>query len=235
MRSKSTYKKSSKKATTKKTVRKIAKDVVLDNIETKNTNALGSVSSVADNTLVIATAISNGVPALYLLNNLSQGFNEVSRIGDQAKAQKITMSMNISAVATSVLNQKFRYIIFWYKNPRGVAPTALDFFGTATPTTFTGYNFNTVDFQSRYTVIRDKMFNMSDHNQSLLAASTLNYDINPFSINLKNKSCDYTLGNAGTIADIDKNALYIWFLGNASSGANSVTVTTGGNYFFKDA
>lgn len=73
------------------------------------------------------------VPTVTLFNALQRGDDYNQRNGRSVKWTSIYQRLTCQSVATATVPHYVRYILFWYKDASGVAPTATQMFGTAAP------------------------------------------------------------------------------------------------------
>lgn len=175
-----------------------------------------------------------------LLNPLLQGLSDRTRLADDTWFTSIQVKLSISTVGTSIVGNTCRYIIFRDKQSNGAAPTFTQLLDNSTITNLTQAPYN-MDNKKRFKIIADRRFSM---NPSLVTGftpatgattSTLSIDnVHTFRRKLS-FSTNYGLSNAGTIADISTNSVYILLLSDASTaGGNGPPVNGGIRMLYKD-
>lgn len=193
------------------------------------------VAAAAENKFVqlVPTASFTGLTATMaaplLLNALSRGNTNSTRIGDRVRIRKIHINLKFYVTATmgAIVGMVRPYLI-QYKNPRGVAPSATgsDVFDQANPGLSSTFN-DQIDWHSRFKVIHD----FGHHAIWPQYSAQLPEIMLSFTKNLKFIS-DYSLGNAGTIADIDKNAIYLYIV--ADNPASTLNCEVAYKIYYKD-
>lgn len=169
----------------------------------------------------ISSILDSSNPVLYLLNGLTQGDTDSTRDGDTVTYKRMRMRLIIATSGSCVAHVQ----VIRVKKPRGVAPTLSNMFGSSTPNPITYPSNSDQTFNQHYEIVYDSERSLTS-NYSAQVVQTL-YDMDLGS-DLK---VDYSLGNAGTIADIDTNALYLVIRTDAS---NQGWVTLSKEFVFKD-
>lgn len=169
-----------------------------------------------------------------LLNPLVQGDTTITRTADEVKFTSVQMRISLQSDdvvgSPGTSSNSVRYILFWDRQPNGAAPTVATLLDTSVAGNpyFAPYNH---DYQARYKILRDRTVDMSPNYGALTIAQNMRR-----SISFKRRLARITkyAGNAGTIADIQTNSLYILFI--AYSDTDPIAVTGGGNsrVYYKD-
>jgi len=171
------------------------------------------------------TAVSvDTTGAITLLNGTQLGNDYSNRIGRKITIKSIYYRGTVCITATNSAPpvdgdssfQHWRMIIFYDKQPNGATPAVTDVLVTATPTSH--LNLNNRD---RFKVLIDKSF-VVDPYKMVDAANESTW--NRTAVNIKKyKKCHittiYNAGNAGTIADISTNAIFLLWVGNRAATA----------------
>jgi len=158
-----------------------------------------------NNALMGGANLTNATPQVNLLNGLAQGTTDQTRTGDKVRFARLKLDLLVSAPISATGNSTaYKFDIIRYKNPRGVAPTITNLYGVATPAAIDHFNDVSIDWKSRYECLASRSFVIN-----YPAATVAQVQLLSFDINLNDVQTDYSLGNVGTIADIDKNALYL--------------------------
>lgn len=131
-------------------------------------------------------------------------------------------------VAIDTIMEQARLIVFVDKQPNGAVPVVADLLNTAS--TASMLNLNNRD---RFRIIHDETFEFDPYyfsntaTQSYVSATN---QIKPVKYFKKlNIRTIFNAGTAGTIADINSEALYMFWIGNAAAGTNTdvnATVST---------
>jgi len=186
-------------------------------------------------TVFSTSSLVNSSPLMQLMNPLLRGMTVQTRIGDVAKVSKIHLNVRTTygtAVDGDVI---IKWILFAETNSQGYARTASQFasvyFGKTTPNTNAIPNYNNKDVS---------LFKILKTGQQTMRASMASVvEIRDWSVFWAPKTplrCNYANGNAGTIADIDGNAIYLFMYTDFNvAGANSINSYIEGNVYFHDA
>lgn len=125
-----------------------------------------------------------------------------------------------------------RVILFWDKQPAGAAPAITDLLKESSPVS--QLNLNNRD---RFVIVKDKNYfigpiTCDNTHSELWAGGNLGY---PFKIYKRlKKEVVFNAGSAGTIADINSGALYLFTLGNRNSGLTTAYCTYTSRVRFDD-
>lgn len=163
------------------------------------------------------TAITPGsAPVVTYWSGLLRGDDIGNRIGRQVTWKSIYQRMTIQAVATVTIPHFIRYILFWYKDPSGTAPTPTQMFGAAAPNINAMMNLNT---RKDFVILKDQVYRYSP---------VVGDQSNVFKkIYLKtNVKSIYNAGNTGNITDQESWALYsfTWCETNVAAELASVQI-----------
>jgi len=161
----------------------------------------------------ISDVLTASVPYIGLLNPLVQGTTDNTRIGDRVRFTKLNLRLNLYGPAG--LNNHIRVFVFKSKDPHGVAPTITNLFNTATPSNISHANFVSLDWTHRYQLMASRDCALTSSYSTQRAAHMC--EIN---VSLGNAISDYSIGNAGTVADMDKNAYYLVLLSDSATATN---------------
>jgi len=156
---------------------------------------------------------------LYLLNQANKGTDQNDRVGQKT----LVKSINIRGLLTNgnATTAQVRIILFIVKQPRGTAPT----FDEMLDTVAVMSQRNVTTFR-RQTILRDFVMTLSP-------LSLDSRDHKTFKIYKRlNLPVLFDDSDAGTVADIESNALYI---GAFSDAAANVAMTWTGRTAFTDA
>lgn len=178
-----------------------------------------------------------------LLNPLVQGDTSITRTADTIKATSIQMRGSVLLDADNLSGNICRVIIFWDRQPNGVAPVFSDVLDTTTITSATSntiyapYNLKNAP---RFKILYDKAKAINVMQDLTTAAGTVVSAVPCTSSYWKakiplNRECNYGLGNAGTIADISSNALFVLLLSDIPAASQPPNFTGGFRFLFHDA
>lgn len=149
--------------------------------------------------------------ALVLVNHLTKGDDYNNRDGRQVRFKSLFLNgrviMHASATHTAV-----RMVVFIDKQPNGVVPTATDVLSTATTNLIDA--FRNLNNRKRFVILKDARY-------------TLNTDYPEKQIKYYKKldmKTIYDDGDAGTIADITTNALYVMWISDEGTWVPDVRV-----------
>lgn len=176
--------------------------------------------------------------SMILLNGLTQGDTNITREGDRVTYTSIQFRGRVQAPAINLTSVTWRVIIFRDMQSNGAAPTAAQLLDSSVITTLVYAPYNT-DYTDRFRVLMDKRSTMNS-NVVLLTAADQTTQVIPHArkINFKWKLgfiTNYGLGNAGTIADISKNSVYMLVISDRTGISNQGTNMFGGvRMYYKD-
>lgn len=134
-----------------------------------------------------------------LLNGLQQGLDAVNRIGREVNWKSFFCRYVVEANTTATNSRQVRLVLVWVKQPNGIALTALQLFGTATPLMNNMFNLNS---RGDFKILHDMNIVVSPPAGSPSAIYKKHYQKCQF-------NTIFNAGNAGTVADIDKGAYYL--------------------------
>lgn len=160
----------------------------------------------------ITSVLTQAVPYLALINGMVQGTTDNTRIGDRVKNLKFNCRLNIYGPAG--LQVQIRIFIFKVKDPKGSAPTVTQLFNTASPNNISHANFQTVDWTNRFSLVASRECKLVAQYSTQQGTSMCEMNV-PI-----NSITDYSIGNAGTVADIDKNAYYMCIVSDSANATN---------------
>lgn len=209
----------------------------------------------------LSTTFQANNPSWFLLNGLTQGDTASTRDGDEVRSTSVHITGHIFSQDSAyydkslVTDYKVRIVIFNFKNPRGTTPTIIGtqaagnafcpLFKTSGATTIFPFTmYNTADnCYEHYDVLSDTIVDLKQAGQywqsvynavgqHVQGGFSARFDIKvPVS-----KIIDYSIGNAGTIADINKNAIFVLFITdwNGTVYGDTLEIDMDAKFFFKD-
>lgn len=161
------------------------------------------------------SATVNGTPTVTLFNALQRGDDYNQRNGRSVKWTSIYQRITAQSSATATTPHYIRYILFWYKDASGVAPTPLQMFGAAAPSINQMMNLNV---RKDFIILYDKVIKCNP----VTGGSSSNF------LKIYKKCSQHTIfnaGNLGTIADIESGALYAFTWSDTSVGIEMPIMT----------
>lgn len=186
---------------------------------------------ILSNLTTVSSNIHSTNPVMFLLNPLVQGDNDDNRTGSKVHFKSLNIRMELIPLSSyPPETHPYRILLFRYKQPRGADPTFTNLFNTATPTQFSQYNKLDINFSSRFEIIRD--MTIQPVHQYSAQLHTIYKKIN---IRQQvNHITDYSLGNTGTIADIDTNAYFLAVISPYADNIPDTRLNLGYTMGFKD-
>lgn len=163
-------------------------------------------------------SVATGAGALTLISGITQGTTPTTRVGAKIKLLRMEMSLSVRIPVSTTSNPGDAGLVsvFVYKDPQGAAPAAFaGASGADAPYQVANVGTDAIradDYAAHFTVKKELRFAL---NASSIGASAGLYNyLRPQYMTIPlNVSQEFNNGNAGTIADIIKNAVY---LGRAS-------------------
>lgn len=162
-------------------------------------------------TLATGVDVNNTTPFASYLNGLTRGTTVQSRLGDYVYFSKIYLRvrtiLDVNVVGTQMLN----WMLFVDRECNGISQTAAQFatqyFGSATPYTNAIRNDNNGNQKAQYRVLKRGQLKFVQQ----VAGQTEQKDWAISWYSKKHVKTSYSLGNAGTVADIDTGAIRLFF------------------------
>lgn len=161
--------------------------------------------------------------ALILLNGLVKGDNLDQRQGRKVFASQISIRLSCNSTTGTGVNQIHRVFIVADRQSNGTAPVITDVL-----TSITVFGLPNLDNRLRFRILWDKTYVLSkgdDPNSFVYESLFL-----PLSFNVI-----FNSGNAGTIADLATNSLYLMVIGSEAAGVTAGTCLARARYTFADA
>lgn len=164
-------------------------------------------------TLVSQVADSTG--AMTLLNGLQPGTGASQRIGMKVAIRSLEFKGQVRVTAATGVDQIQRYIILLDRQANGAAPAALTDFLTGG----VYYSLRNLANRRRFKAIHDRMFSLNASGEPDSQRCW------KFYIKFRKPIIvEFNAGNAGTVADIVTNSLYLMSLGQAPAGATAGSI-----------
>lgn len=175
------------------------------------------------------TEANFNIPAtgiFWCMNQLIKGTDRQTRLGNAIRCKHLRLGISAVNAAFAALGTAYvRVLVVFDKQANGAAPTIANFFvGPGAVPTITP--LNPIQVPSRFQVLLDRRI-------SLGGGYSVPYDHNRvYNFKLKQRT-QYNDGNAGTVADISKNSLYVCFFSDL--GATVPIATLNAIFVFEDA
>jgi len=140
------------------------------------------------------------------LNIIPPGTTSVTRIGSQVTSVLLGVKLSIRQVSTSLVENRVRFFVFWFKEQNGLVPTIGDLFDlTIAPLTFAFRNRYVIE---DYSLLKDKVIELMP--ATMLTATSVVPGVRHFEFQIPMKKIiQFNSINGGTAADIEENGL--WF------------------------
>lgn len=169
------------------------------------------------------TSLNTTLQAPFLINTIPQGDSPEQRDGSKVKLTNLKLAiqlLNTVFTGGGTGRHTFRFVLLHVKNPRGVAPLTdgSDVFDQANPTIVSGYNPD-ISFSTRFKVLKDWIVVCEPFLATTSAAHKYYTKCN--------KKLDiiqecFATETTGTIAGIDKGAVYLYCICDNAEGAYSM-------------
>lgn len=191
----------------------------------------------------IELANNTGTSTMNLLNPLVKGDDNTTRDGDRVTFTSIQIKGIISirpALLTSSSN--WRIIVFRDLQANGATPSIGDLLDLSVITAPIYAPYNN-DYTDRFRIISDKRGVINpNHLQTWTDTAGSNIGVTKGAMSIKYNlrwqlgfTTNYGLGNAGTVADISKNAVYLCGLSDQSAVSDFGAELNGGSrMYYKD-
>lgn len=185
--------------------------------------------------------IDNTTAALFLLNGVTQGDDADNRDKREIQATSIQFKLNFSTDTDAISATFLRMIIFWDQQANGAAPSVTGAAGLL-DTSVIGSELTAPynrDTQKRYKIVYDRRWVMNPNVPFVVTpatgttASVLQVGKMKQGKRKLSRIVKFNTGNAGTVADIASNSLYVFLISNLAA-ASAPTVTGGFRFYFKD-
>jgi len=172
----------------------------------------------------IASLSISTTPTLTLLNGMAQGTTASTRIGRRIGIKSIEWRFNC-ATSTNTTWTSNRYMLVLDKQANAAAPAFTDIYDSANPSTLRNISnmqrFQVLFDSQEFIMIGDNGGSgVSDYDCDILATAHRGY----LKVNIP---VQYNVGVAGTVGDIQTNALYFVTIGNATTSITDVDTQPG--------
>lgn len=221
----------------------VAQNKKIENLEKKFKSLKEEIEVKHKDTLLSGVELVSAPVAgtnILLLNGLSQGNTNITRIGDNVKITSIQFRGRLTSAIALLGTSRPRVIIFWDKQANGAAPAATDLLDNSVITRLTDSPYNH-DYIERFDILYDKTWvidsnAVADFDPATGTTST----VMPKSVKINKykklqRKVNYGLGNAGTVADISHNSLYLMLISETATGSNPPTAFMGIRINYRDA
>lgn len=163
-------------------------------------------------TAMSSAAVSTTPVAFGPLNALSQGAAASDRVGRKIQVRSIEMRGYLYGDSAAVVNH-VRLVVVQDKQANGAAPSWTDIYDSNLY-----YSLRNLAKKQRFKILWDKTY-------TLVGNSSAPQDTTSKHVQMYKKvniQTDYNSGNAGTVADIDKNSIYVFAIALAGSGTGDM-------------
>ena len=161
------------------------------------------------------------------VNIMAQGNTNATREGNYCNMKSLRMRMTYKPAAVETAPHPYRILVIWDSRPDGVL-AHLDDMMVGEDNINALYNNKSQ--RGRFQFLFDQSYFCGRNQLSTGAATTNKGRQIKVNINLKGKKTNYSIGNAGTIADIAQGALYICLMKGPSAQVGTVNFVARINY-----
>jgi len=175
-----------------------------------------SFASTGGNELNFVDTVASGTESttarIVLLNGMAQGTTASTRIGRRITMKSVELKGRISAGASGTVST-VRYALVLDKQANAAAPAFTDIYDNSLPE-----SLRNISNKARFQVVWDSGL------MSLIGTSTGTTDASRKNVEFYKKigfQTQYNAGTAGTVGDIQTNALYFVSIGDVVSGATA--------------
>lgn len=183
-------------------------------------------------TLATGIDCNNTTPFKQYINGLTRGTTVQSRLGDYCYYSKIYLRIRTICDTLVVGTQMLNWMLVVDNEINGVSQTpavfGLQYFGSSTPYTNAIRNDNNGNQRKQYRVL--KRGRMTFVQQVAGQTEQKDWAINWYS--KKHVKTSYSLGNAGTVADIDTGAIFLYMWTDNTVG--TIKSYFEGNLYYRD-
>ena len=169
--------------------------------------------------------VADTTGGIQLLNGIARGDDFTNRIGRSVSMNGLNVRIHNAVTGGNGVDQVHRVLVVLDRQPNGVALAATDVLESAT--VHAQYNRNN---RLRFQVLYDRNFVLNASGE----AGSQSYRIIFIRRQIANYVQTFNAGNAGTIADISTNSIYLISLGNSAPGATAGSTTFSTRFYFKD-
>jgi hypothetical protein len=166
----------------------------------------------------------NSTPQISVLNLISQGTSESTRIGDKARMRHLALKMYFGSASSLTVPTSVQVMIVREKTTLGSALSPSQFFDSATPSPVAWQRNVLTRDPDRFITLYDskfKVLGLAEFSNTTLNKDFSTPSICQFEVDLPlDFVTDYSRGNAGTVSDIDTNGLnLVVFTSNTTASA----------------
>jgi len=185
--------------------------------------ARGELKQV-DTTVSTGTSVLNATGGIQLLNGIARGDDINQRNGRQVTISALHLRLQASVTVSTGVDQVARVLVVMDQQPNGAALTIANVLDNSASYVYAQYNR---DYRMRFRVLRDMTFQLNAAAESG-SQRFINARI-PV-----NAVMTFNNGNAGTIADIATNSVYLITVGSENAGATAGSCSGTVRCFFTD-
>lgn len=160
----------------------------------------------------------NTTAILLLLNGMQYGNTAITRIGMKINIKSLEMRLLLRPTVTTGVENHCRWTLILDRQPNGAAPAAVTDILTAQSNT----GMHNLANRKRFKILRDQSFTLGS---VVAGASTGMPTARNEHVYIKFRKglvTEYNTGNAGTVADISTNSLYLMYFGSEVAGNTDV-------------
>nr|UOF79691.1 capsid protein [Cressdnaviricota sp.]UOF82678.1 capsid protein [Cressdnaviricota sp.] len=173
---------------------------------------------------IAETSMQNATPKAHILNALAQGDTNITRDGVKMRWRWLSTRHIIKTNSALTGPSYIRVMLVRRKIPKGTSFNWAELFTSSTPGLIDQFNWITNDHHKFFDVIWDKSFKMGPARvdyTSVSGHSTATPNEVIFEMHSRfNFVTDYSISNAGTVSDINLNALHLLcFTDNSTANA----------------
>lgn len=161
-----------------------------------------------------ASTFVNATPQFTLLNGITTGTTNITRLGSKLKWRYVDIRMLIRGGSPLDVPKAYRLYLVREDTALGSAIQASQLFSDSTPDALSQYNYTTRNVNHRFKIYKDsgpRVIGPNFIDYTSVNGSTAAHKSEHFlhwRVKL-NFITDYSRGTAGTVADIDTNSLYL--------------------------
>jgi len=185
--------------------------------KTKQRSNAGLLKTIEEKTLTVdATPAANSTGNLTLLNAITKGTTDNTRVGTRVNIRRLQIRGFCAVTPTTGVDQLHRVMLIVDQQANAAAPTLATILQATTV-----YSFPDPEYVDRFRIIYDRTF--------ALNATAESGSIIPFNIDLRTKVDTHFNASAyGDIRDIISGSIYLGVIGTSAAGgtAGSVNLST---------
>lgn len=166
--------------------------------------------------------VNDSTGAVTLLNGIARGDDINERDGRQVTAKQLELRLYRYVTSGTGIDQLTRVLVVLDRQANAAAPAITDVLVSASP-----YALQNLDNRKRFLILWDDLRHLNATAEADSACTNVKRISLKFQMQFNN-------GNAGTVADITTNALYLITVGNVAAGATAGAVAGRTRFRFTD-